>query len=216
MSNDSKLQQAVLDELAWEPSVTAGHVGVSAEDGVVTLTGHVASFAEKGSAEAAARRVKGVKAVVEHLKIKLPGDKRLSDDKIAASAAARLADDVYVPADAVQVVVEEGWVTLNGEAEWNYQKEAAEQCVWRSQGVIGVTNLITIKPRVNVSNISDDITHALHRSWFFDPQTIEVRAEDGRVNLTGTVKSEDERQIAAATAWRAPGVTDVLNNLVVA
>ncbi|MGJ4859714.1 BON domain-containing protein [Labrys sp. La1] len=216
MSNDSKLQQAVLDELAWEPSVAAGHVGATAEDGVVTLTGHVASFAEKGSAEMAARRVKGVKAVIEHIEIKLPGDVRISDDKIAASAAFRLNEDVYVPSASVQAVVEDGWITLNGEVKWNYQKEAAEQCVWRLPGVLGVTNFITIKPQVNVSNISDDITHALDRSWFFDPQTIQVSAEGGQVKLTGTVKSQHERQIAAATAWRAPGVTDVSNDLVVA
>lgn len=216
MSNDSKLQQAVFDELAWEPSVSAAHVGVTAVDGVVTLTGHVSSFAEKSAAEAAARRVKGVKAVVEHIKIKLPGDIRITDDEIATSAAARLSEDVYVPADCVQAVVEEGWITLNGEVAWNYQKEAAEQGVWRLPGIVGVTNLITIRPTVDVSNIRDDITHALNRSWFFDPQTIEVRAEGGRVKLSGTVQSQHERQIAAATAWRAPGVTEVFNDLVVA
>ncbi|MBP0580424.1 BON domain-containing protein [Labrys sp. LIt4] len=215
MSNDSKLQQAVLDELAWEPSVAAGHVGVTAEDGVVTLTGHVSSFAEKSTAEAAARRVKGVRAVIEHIKIKLKGDVRITDDEIAASAAARLSEDVHVPKDSVQVVVEEGWITLNGEVAWNYQKEAAEQCVWRLPAIVGVTNLITIKPAVDVFNIRDDITHALNRSWFFDPQTIEVRAEGGQVRLSGTVQSLHERQIAAATAWRAPGVTEVLNDLVV-
>ncbi|WP_413993414.1 BON domain-containing protein [Labrys okinawensis] len=216
MSHDSKLQRAVLDELAWEPSVSAGHIGVSTEDGIVTLTGHVGTFAEKSAAEAAARRVKGVKGVVEEIKVRLAGDVRITDDEIARAAADRIAADVYVPQDSVQVTIEERWLTLDGEVAWDYQRKSAEQCVSRLPGIVGITNLITLKPAVDISNISDDITHALHRSWFFDPQTINVTAEGGNVRLTGTVQSPEERATAAATAWSAPGVTDVRNELTIA
>ena len=216
MSEDCRLQHAVLAELAWDPSVTAGHIGVSAEVGVVTLTGHVETFAEKSAAEAAAHRVKGVKAVVEEIKIKLACDVNRSDEDIAAAAANCIAGDVCVPSDAVKVTVEQGWITLDGEVDWSFQKEAAEQCLHRLLGVVGVTNMITIKPKVDVSNIQDDITHALNRSWFFDPQTISVTARGGRVRLVGTVKSPHERQVAAATAWSASGVTDFENERAIA
>jgi osmotically-inducible protein OsmY len=216
MSQDSKLQQAVLDELAWEPSISAGHIGVSAEDGVVTLTGHATSFAEKCAAEAAARRVKGVKGVVEEIKIRLAGDVSIADDELAKAAADCIAADVYVPRDSVKVTVEKHWITLDGEVTWDFQRKAAEQCIARLPSVVGITNLITLKPTVDVSNVSDDIVHALHRSWFFDPQTITVTAEGGNVRLTGTVRSPEERATAATTAWSAPGVLAVRNELTIA
>lgn len=213
MSQDTQLQKSVLAELEWEPSVTAGHIGVTADQGVVTLTGNVASFAEKQAAEAAARRVKGVKAVAEEIEVRLPFDGRKTDEEIAAAALNRLAWDVSVPADAVRVKVEKGWITLSGEVVWHFQKDVAEQDVRRLLGVTGVSNEITIKPRVDVSHVSDDIMHALHRSWFFDPKTITVSADEGRVRLAGTVHTPHDRQVAAATAWAAPGVTDVVNEI---
>jgi osmotically-inducible protein OsmY len=213
MSKDNQLQEAVLAELRWEPSVTAAHIGVAA--GVVTLTGHVQSFAEKQAAETATRRVKGVKAVVEKIEIRLPFDAKQTDEEIAAAAVNRLAWDVSVPRDAVKVEVEKGWLTLTGQVDWYYQKEAAEQDVRRLSGVVGVSNQIAIKQKVNTSNIGDDIMHALHRSWFFDPQTIKVTAQNGKVRLTGTVHSPHERQVAASTAWAAPGVTDVENDITI-
>ncbi len=215
MVYDRKLQLAVQDELAWEPSVAAAHIGVAADSGIVTLTGHVNTYAEKGAAETAARRVKGVRAVVEEIKVKLPNDARYSDGEIATAAADRLDNDVYLPRDKVKATVENGWVTLTGEVAWDYQRTAARQCVERLPGVTGVSDHISLKPVVNVENIRDDITHALHRSWFFDPQTISVSAEAGKVRLSGTVKSPAERAVAAATAWSAPGVTDVRNDLLV-
>lgn len=215
MSHDSQLQHAVLAALAWEPSVTAGHIGVTANEGVVTLTGHVESFSEKAAAEAAARGVKGVKAVAEEITVRLPLDDQRDDEEIAAAAVDRLAWNVSLPKDAVSVKVEDGWVTLTGEVDWNYQKQAAEMDVHRLFGVTGVSNHIAIRPKVDASNLSDDIMHALHRSWFFDPKTIEVTAEGGRVRLTGTVSSPHDRQLAATTAWAAPGVTDVENDIVV-
>ncbi|RFB79805.1 BON domain-containing protein [Methylovirgula sp. 4M-Z18] len=216
MSHDDKLQQQVLEELGWEPSVTSAHIGVAVDNGIVTLTGSVNTFVERSMAEAAAQRVKGVRAVVEEIKVKLPDDARFDDGELATGAADRLDRDVFVPHGAVKVGVENGWITLSGEVSWDYQRRAAEQCVERLPGVTGVSNHIELKPVVNVENIRDDITHALHRSWFFDPQTIVVSAEGGKVRLSGTVKSPAERAVAAATAWSAPGVIDVRNDLTVA
>lgn len=173
MSNDTHLQQAVIDELSWEPSVASAQIGVTAASGVVTLMGHVTSFAQK---HAAARRVKGVKAVAEEIEVQLPFESRRTDEDIAAAAVDRMGWDVSIPKDAVKVQVENGWVTLTGEVDWFYQKEAAGQELRHLSGVTGLSDQITIKPRVDVENISDDITHALHRSWFFDPQTIAVSA----------------------------------------
>lgn len=215
MSQDSQLQQSVLAELGWEPSVVAGHIGVTASAGVVTLTGHVDSYAHKHAAEAAAGRVKGVRAVAEEIEVRLPFDAKRSDEDIAAAAIQRLAWNVSVPKDSVKVKVEKGWVTLTGNVDWWYQRDASEHDVRPLHGVVGVSNQIAIKPRVNASRLGDDITHALNRSWFFDPANVHVRAEGGKVVLTGTVNSFHERQVAAQTAWSAPGATMVENDLTI-
>jgi osmotically-inducible protein OsmY len=215
MSNDNQLQQAVLAELKWEPSITAAHIGVTAKGGVVALTGHVESFMEKHAAETAAGRVKGVKAVAEEIEVRLPFDTKRGDEEIAAAAIERFSWDVSVPPDAVKVKVEKGWITLTGAVDWHYQKEAAEQDVRGLFGVVGVSNQTTINPKVNVSNLSDDITHALHRSVFFDPKEVTASAQGGKVTLTGTVHSWRDRQVAAATAWAAPGATAVENDIAI-
>lgn len=215
MPNDRQLQESVLSELSWEPSVTAAHIGVTARAGVVSLTGHVASFLEKHTAEMAARRVKGVKAVAEDIEVRLPFDDKRGDDDIAAAAIERLSWDVSVPRDSVKVSVDAGWVTLIGAVDWNYQKEAAEQDIRSLFGVVGLSNQLTIAARVNTANLSDDITHALHRSWFFDPKTIAVNADGGDVRLTGTVHTWHDRQVAGATAWAAPGATMVTNDITI-
>jgi osmotically-inducible protein OsmY len=215
MSKDSKLQKAVLAELTWEPRVTAAHIGVMADDGVVTLSGHVASFVERHAAEAAARRVNGVRAVVEGIEVRLAFDGGRGDDDIAAAAVERLAWDASVPVDAIKVSVEKGWVTLSGAVEWFFQKESAELAVRPLRGVVGLSNQIALHPRANAQTISDDILHALGRSWFFDPQTIEVTDKNGKVRLSGTAPSPHARQVAAETAWAAPGTLEVQNDIVV-
>jgi osmotically-inducible protein OsmY len=215
MSVDSELQQAVLAELKWEPSVDAAHIGVTASSGVVTLTGHVENYSQKQAAEKAAGRVKGVKAVAEEIEVKLPYDIKRGDEEIAAAAIERLAWDSSVPRDAIKVRVEKGWVTLTGDVEWRFQKDAAEQDIRALIGVVGVSNQTKIKPSVNVSNISDDIVRALHRSWFYDPKTITVSALGGRVKLTGTVSTWQAREVAESTAWSAPGVTSIDNEIAV-
>jgi len=215
MSEDSKLQQAVLDELSWDPRVSAAHIGVSAAAGVVTLTGYVENYAAKHEAENAVRRVKGVRAVAEEMQVHLPMDTGRSDTDIAGAAIERLSWNVAVPKDAIIVSVEQGWVVLSGQVDSWHQKDAAEEDVRRLWGVVGVSNQVTIKPSVDTANLSDDITHALHRSWFFDPDNVHVTAKGGHVKLTGTVGSFHEFQTAAATAWSAPGAISVENDLAV-
>jgi osmotically-inducible protein OsmY len=206
------LKQAVLDELKWEPSVNAAHIGVTTNAGVVTLMGHVESYAEKSAAERAARRVKDVKAIAEEIEVRLPFGIKRGDEEIASAAVNRLTWNVSVPKDAVKVQVEKGWITLTGEVDWHFQQEAAADEVRGLYGVVGVSNLITIKPRANASNIRDDIMVALHRSWF-DPKTINVSVQGGKVRLTGTVREWNERDVAGSTAWAAPGTTSVENDI---
>jgi len=201
MSTDSHLQHAVTEELSWEPSVVSAHIGVTATSGVVTLTGHIENYAQKHAAEAEARRVKDVKAVAEEIEVRLPFKTKRTDEDIAAAAINRMGWDISVPKDAVKVQVENGWVTLTGQVDWHYQKIAAVQELRHLPGVTGLSDQITVKPRVDVADISDSITHALHRSWFFDPQTVMVSADGGQVHLNGSVHLPHDRQLAAATAW---------------
>ena len=213
MITDTQLQQSVQAELGWEPSVTAAHIGVAAKDGVVTLTGHVGTYAEKYAAECAANRVKGVKAVAEEIEVRLPFETKRTDEEIAASAIDRLTWDVFVPKDAVKVRVEKGWVTLTGQVDWNYQKDAASKDLRRLSGVVGVSDQVTIKPRVDASNVTHAIEHALHRTWYFDRDKVAVSAKGGEVRLTGTVYTPHDKMVAGWTAWGAPGVTNVENDI---
>lgn len=216
MSHDDQLQKAVLAELNWEPSITAAHIGVTAENGTVTLTGHVHSYGQKHAAEMATGRVKGVKAIAEEIEVRLPFEIKRDDADIATAAVDRLAWDTGTPRDAVKVKVEKGWLTLTGQVDWHFQREAAEREVRNLMGVLGVSNNITVKPHVDTVHLGDDIQHALHRSIFFEPEKVHVTAEGGRVKLTGTVNSWQERRTAGTTAWAARGATSVENDLIVA
>lgn len=216
MSHDDKLQKAVLAELNWEPSITAAHIGVTAENGTVTLTGHVESYGQKHAAEMAAGRVKGVKAIAEEIEVRLPFEIKRDDADIATAAVDRLAWDTGTPRDAVKVKVEKGWLTLTGQVNWHFQKEAAESEVRNLMGVLGVSNQISIKAHVDTAHLQDDIQHALHRSIFFQPENVHVTAEGGHIKLTGKVSSWQERRTAGMTAWAARGATSVENDLVVA
>jgi osmotically-inducible protein OsmY len=216
MSDDAILTSQVLAELAWEPSVTEAHIGVTAHDGIVTLTGHVESLAEKRAAEAAVRRVKGVRALAEEIEVRLPDDRMRSDDEIAAMALARLSWDGAVPTDGVAVTVEKGWLTLTGEVDWYYRKMAAERDMRLLPGLLGVTNEITVKPRANPGDIGMDIMHALGRRWFLGAREIAVSAEGGAVRLSGSVLSLADSDAAEAVAWASYGVTSVDNEITVA
>ena len=214
MSNDTMLQKAVLAELSWEPSITAGHIGVTANNGVVTLTGHVDTFAQKRAAEAATGRVKGVKAVAEEITVKLPFAMKRTDDQIAEAVLDRFAWDVSVPKDKVKVKVEDGWVTLTGDVDWHFQSEAAEDACRRLSGVVSVLNQVAIKPPVRPSEIQEKIKTALHRSWY-DPANVTVSVDGSKVRLTGSVRTWYERQQAETAAWGAPGVTQVDDSITI-
>ena len=211
--DDYQLQQDVLAELKWQPAVAAAHIGVTAKAGVVTLSGHVDNFWSKWQAESAARRVNGVQAVAEEIEVQLPFEHRRSDDEIAAAIVNRLGWNVSLPKDAIQVKVEKGFVTLSGELDWHYQKDIAENEVRHMAGVTGVANSITLNQLVNTLDISDGIKTALKRSWYTRPDSITVRADGGRVTLSGVVHSPHAKQVASETAWRAPGATAVVNDL---
>ncbi len=214
MSQDRQLQEAVLAEFLWEPSVNAAHIGVTASAGIVTLSGQVPNYLIKLAAEHAAARVRGVKAVAQEIEVVLPDQASHSDATMARAAIDRLAWEVTVPHDAVKVEVEDGWIKLTGEVEWHFEKDSAEAVVRGLRGVVGVTNHITIKAHVNLADISHDIGKALHRSWF-DPTTIEVTADGGKVTLKGTVHTPADKRTAASTAWGSPGITEVENDLLV-
>jgi osmotically-inducible protein OsmY len=213
MPNDQQLVQDVMAELDWDPSLTAAHIGVTAEQGIVTLSGHVESFAEKRAAEAAAYRVNGAHAVIEGIEVRLPFSRKKSDEQIAATAIDHLAWNVTVPPDAISVMVESGWVTLTGKVDGRHQKEAALRDICQLTGVIGIIDHISITPCVNIETVSDGIMHAFHRSWFFDTKRVTVSAQGGKIHLTGTVPTQHDRRIAAEIAWAAPGATDVENDI---
>jgi osmotically-inducible protein OsmY len=215
MSSDLELRQDVLDELEFEPSVNAAHIGVTANHGVVTLTGFVTSYAEKTMAERAARRVRGVKAIAEEIEVRLPSDTKRADDEIAARAIDILKWQVGVPADRIKVKVEKGVVTLTGEVDWQFQKTEADHVVHKLSGVSDVVNLIRVASPVHAVEVKEKIEKALQRSAELEASRITVETEGGRVILKGRVHAWYERDIAERAAWSAPGVTEVLDRLTI-
>jgi osmotically-inducible protein OsmY len=215
MIDDIALQERVLDELEFEPSINAAHIGVTANKGVVTLTGFVTSYAEKLAAERATRRVKGVTAIAQEIEVRLPSDTKRADDEIAARAVNILHWQVGLPADRIMVKVERGLVTLSGEVEWGYQKSDAEAAIHKLTGVVGVINQIRIAAPVHAVEVRDKIQKALQRSAELDAYGITVQTQGSKVVLTGKVRAWYERDIAERAAWSAPGVTVVEDHLMV-
>jgi osmotically-inducible protein OsmY len=209
VSDELKLQQHVIDELEFEPAVNAAHIGVSVRGSVVTLTGHVETFAEKFAAERAARRVKGVSAVAQEIEVHLPVDKKTSDDEIAQRALKILEWDVAVPSHVIEVKVEHGIVTLNGTVDWAFQRAEAEYDVRKLSGVKGVVNLIAIRPKVRADEVRAKLTAAFERNADVEAQRITVDVSDGKVVLGGKVSSWSEREAAERAAWSVAGVTTV-------
>jgi osmotically-inducible protein OsmY len=186
---DSELQRDVLDELKCDPGVNVAHVGVSAKKGIVTLSGYVPSYGEKYAAEKSAKRVYGVMAVVNELEVKLPGSSQRTDEDIAVACVNALKSSISIPSDKIKVVVSKGWVMLEGEVEWQYQKKAAENAIRYLTGVIGVTSLIAIKPRVSPKKIKSKIEDAFKRSAELDARRITVEVNGSEVTLRGHVRS---------------------------
>jgi osmotically-inducible protein OsmY len=215
MKSDKDLQHDVQEELKWEPSVNAAHIGVTVKEGIVTLTGHVPSYAEKYGAEKAAKRVYSVKAVADELDVKLPGSSKRTDEDIAQACVNALKANYSVPDEKIKVVVNSGSVTLEGQVEWQFQKEAAMNAVRYLTGVIGVANKITVKAHVSSGDVKDKIEAAFKRSAEIDARRVSVEARDGKVILHGRVRSWTEREEAQQAAWAAPGVTAVENQLAV-
>lgn len=216
MKTDSELQRSVMEELAWEPSVDAAEIGVSAESGIVTLSGTVKSLPQKWAAEKAAQRVAGVKAITDEIVVKLPGDSELSDTEVARAAVNALDWNASVPRGRVRVVVAHGWITIEGSVQFHYERVAAEYAVRGITGAKGVTNLISVTPpQASPKDIKHRIEKAFERSAELDAQTISVEAKNGRIVLKGTVKTWAEREQAELAAWAAPGVAQVQNEILI-
>ncbi|OUM00915.1 BON domain-containing protein [Variovorax sp. JS1663] len=213
MKTDAQLKHEVEQELEWDPAVNASHVGVAVDKGVVTLSGHLETYGEKYLVERAVQRVQGVKALAVELDVKLaPGHKR-NDSELAQAAEAALTWHTLVPDERLTVKVEGGWVTLRGDVDWEYQRNAAAQAIRSLTGVLGFTNEIVIKPRVMSSNVTTRIREALARHAEREADRIEVQVSGATATLKGTVHSWAERAAAQGAAWSAPGVTSVINEL---
>jgi len=215
MTSDDKLNADVLAELAWEPEVDATHVGVSVAQGVVTLMGHVASFAQKYAAERAVRRVRGVRAIAQEIEVHLPAHKKRSDDEIAERAIKILAWDADAPSDRVQVKVERGYVTLTGEVDWNFQKAEIERVIRKLSGVTGIRNAVVVNPRLSSVDVRERIRQALERDAAVEAAKIAITTVGSKVILTGTVQGYAERDAIERAAWSAPGVTGVEDHITV-
>ena len=213
MNEDKDLQELVMSELEWEPGIDTAHIGVTAEKGVVTLTGHVASYAQKRLAEETASRVSGVEAVADEIAVRLPSDKKHADDEIAERAVKILAWDALVLPNKIKVAVQHGVVTLSGDVDWQYQRAAAEHDVHKLGGVIGIINRIAVRPRISASDVHTKIERALHRNADLDASGITVEAKGSKIVLGGRVRARSERVLAERAAWSAPGVTQVENHI---
>ena len=215
MKTDTELQQDVMEELKWEPTIRATEIGVGVTDGVVTLSGYVDSYWKKWSAERAAARVFGVKAVVEKIEVRLPGTLQRSDEEIGEAAANALGWNVSVPYERIKLQVERGTVTLTGEVDWWYQKDEAEHAVRRLKGVVRVNNQIVVKPVVKPQDLKGKIESAFRRNALLDARRIRIETLGGRVILRGSVRTWAERGEAQWAAWAAPGVSEVENDIAV-
>ena len=215
MKTDTQLQQDVMEELKWEPTIKAAEIGVGVTDGVVTLSGYVDSYWKKWAAERAAARVFGVKAVAEKIEVRLPGTFKRSDEEIGEAAANALEWNVSVPYERIKLQVEHGAVTLSGDVDWWYQKDAAEDAVRRLKGVVLVRNNIMIRPAVKPQDLRSKIESAFQRNALLDARRITIQTRGGKVILRGSVRSWVERAEAQWAAWAAPGVSEVESHIVI-
>ena len=213
MNSDHRLQKAVIEQLDFDPSINSSHIGVTARDGIITLSGHVPSFGERRAAEAAAGTVKGVKVVIDQLAVEIPAHRQTSDEEVAERAYARLASNLSVPLDRIHLSVENGVVTLRGDVTWHYQRLAAEEDLHKLDCVRGVNNDVMIKSPVEPEKVHEKIHEALARIAPIEADNIEVSAEGGRVTLIGTVNSWHEKGLVESAVWSVPGVTEIVDRI---
>ena len=213
---DGQVQHDVIAELDWEPSVDHADIGVAVNDGVVTLSGYVKSYPEKMAAEKAARRVAGVTAIAEEIKVRFASDPKTADHEIAKRIIDMFSWNVSIPHDKIKVKVEHGWVTLTGIVDWFYQSDEARKVTGKVSGVLGVSNLLEVRNLPTSHDVKDRIMAAFKRQADLDAATVTVVTDGGTVRLGGKVKAWNERGIAERAAWSAPGVTKVEDNIVVA
>jgi osmotically-inducible protein OsmY len=215
MKSDSEIERDVRDELKWDPDLDAYDIAISAKNGVVTLAGFTHSYADRLEAELAAKRVAGVKAVANDIEVRLPSIDQRPDPDIARDAVAALKQELPISHDKIKAVVKDGWITLEGSLEWQYQKTSAENAVRKIRGIKGVINAITVKPKLEPTEVKRNIMDAFRRNAEVDANRITVEANGGEVVLKGTVRSWIERDEAERVAWSAPGVTKVDDRIVV-
>jgi osmotically-inducible protein OsmY len=213
MNTDADIRTRVIDELDFDPSVTPNGIGVTVSKGVVTLTGFVPSYFEQETAVRAVQRVKGVKAVAQELKVRLPNFQKHGDDEIAGRALSILGWTMHGDND-IRVVVDDGWVTLSGQVDWGFQKKSAEQAIRKLGGVTGVSNTITVR-HVQNADVREGILRAFRRNAELEGAGIDIAIDGTTVTLTGGVKTWYERRMAEEAAWRVPGVTEVRDNIAV-
>lgn len=213
MKSDSQLKANVEEELDWDPAVRLTSIGVEVKDGIVTLAGHLDSYAEKIAAERAAQRVSGVKGVAVELDIRLLGSASRTDGDIAATAAEALRWNASIPHDSIHVMVEDGWITLSGDVDWNFERANAEATVHALIGVKGVNNVIKLKHRVSPIDVKSKIEAALYRSAHLNGRNIKVSVDGDTVTLTGKIRSLADRRMMKNAAWAAPGVFKVVDDL---
>lgn len=215
MVTDSDIKRDVEAGLRWDPDIDASDIGVSVKDGVVTLTGFVRSYSQKYEAEREAKTIKGVRGIANDIEVKLPALNEHPDPEIARDAVAALKRELPYSSEHIKVTARNGWITLEGDVEWMFQSQRAEDAVRRVKGLKGVSNLIKVKPRTSPADVKAKIEEALKRSAALDAQRITVEASGGEIILRGTVRSWAERQDAERAAWRAPGVSRVDNRITI-
>ena len=215
MKTDQEIQKDVMEELRWEPLLNATEIGVAVKNGVVTLSGIVDTYGKKIAAEEAAKSVFGFKAVAEDIQVKLSSFGAKSDTELAEEVIKSLKWHTSIPDDKIKVKVENGWVTLEGDVEWEYQKNAAKSTIENLLGVKGISNLITVKPSVTVKDIKNKISAAFHRSATVDSEKINIDVRGNKAILSGTVRSWAEKEEAANATWNAQGISSVENNITI-
>lgn len=215
MKTDIEIQKDIIDELQWDPRLLASEIGVAVKNGIATLSGQVDSYAKKIAAENAAKRIKEVKGVVEDVEVVLPNHIRRTDHEIAETALRSLKWSTSIPEDKVRVIVEDGWVTLEGQVAWEFEAEEAKKAIEHNKGVLGITNRIEIAPQVSTPVVKEAIKKALERNADVEAENIHIDVKENKVTLNGKVHTWREMHEVWNAVWNAPGVTSVENNLVI-